>query len=130
MRNLALAAVALGLAACAPSANDNLATMVGAGNAAAIEAASACNFDTALTQAQREATSPRGETQLFSQFTQAAIYTETGQSAKAAAAVDMATNSATMNPDGASRDQMQQGANGVLKMVRDRRYEITGSPDC
>lgn len=130
MRTLALLALGLGLAACSSPQNDNLATMVGAGNAAAVQAAAACDFDEALTLAQRETGSSRAETRLFSQFTQAAIYTETGEADKAAAAVDLATSDAGMNPEGASRAEMQQGADALLQMVKGRRLESTGSPTC
>ncbi|MCA8883657.1 MAG: hypothetical protein KDA50_07915 [Rhodobacteraceae bacterium] len=130
MRMIALLAAALVLGGCATQKSKMVASMIGAGNAAALEAAAACNFDEALRLSQHEAGSERPEIQLFSQFTQAAIYSETGQAAKASAAVERAFTDPAMNPRDTSRQEMQDGANAVQDMIRGRREETTGSPDC
>lgn len=130
MRKIALLAAALVLGACATQKSKALASMIGAGNAAALDAAAACDFDEALRLSKHEENSSRPEIQLFSQFMQAAIYGETGQSTKAAAAVDKAFTDPAMNPKDTTRQEMQDGADAVGEMIRGRRNETTGSPDC
>lgn len=130
MRYLIPFACVAALSACASSSPSSFASMVGAGNTAALDAAVACNMDEALQLAKREANSSRPEVQLVSQFSQAAIYTDLGQTEQAAAAVDLATSDKGMNPNGASRSDMQQGADALLQAIQGRRTEATGSPSC
>ncbi len=132
MRRLAaLAAPALLSAAlAAPAAAQDLATMAGETNMAALNAAASCQIDEAMALAGKAAKSKKPGERLFAEFIEAALLTETGKPEDAAAIVDQVTADKALNPDKASREQMQQGADALLQTIQTMRQATTGKPDC
>ncbi len=124
--------LALLLVACGASTERfTLGAMAGPGNVEAVDAAVDCRFDDALRLAQAEARAETPTYQLFSRYVQAAVYTELGEPARAAAMIDEATADPRMNPDGASsREDMQDAADAVLEAIRRQRAETTGRRLC
>ena len=132
MRRLAaLVAPALVSAAlAAPAAAQDLAAMAGETNMAALNAAASCQIDEAMALAGKAAKSKKPGERLFAEFTQAALLTETGKPKDAAAIVDQVTADKALNPDKASREQMQQGADALLQTIKAMRQAGTGKPGC
>ena len=127
----ALTAAALTLAACAGGPSEpTLTGLAGPGNTAALQAAVACRTDDALALAKGAANTDSPQEELFSQFLQAALYTETGRETEAAQAIQTATDDPAMNPDGRSAEAMAEGATALLATIRQQRAAATGSPDC
>ncbi|MBL9060107.1 MAG: hypothetical protein JNK88_08810 [Mangrovicoccus sp.] len=132
MRRLAaLAAPALVSAALAvPAAAQDLATMAGETNMSALNAAASCQIDDAMALAGKAAKSKKPGERLFAEFIEAALLTETGKPKDAAAVVDAVTADKALNPDKASREQMQQGADALLQTIQSRRQATTGKATC
>jgi hypothetical protein len=133
MRVLAALAVTAVLAACAggtepPSAR--LASIAGPANAAALQAASACNNDDALALARGAAQDAPADERLFSQFIQASLLREMGDTDAAEAAIDTAAQDPAMNPEGRSRAEIAQGEAAVSQMIAQQRIATTGSAGC
>lgn len=133
-----LAAAAIALSACAPGggggggggAGAEIVRIAGPGNAAALEAAARCNNDAALDIARGAAEGASPDRQLFSQFIQAALLREMGDTGGAAAAIDRAAASPAMNPEGRSRAEIAQGEAAVSQMIARQRLASTGSAGC
>lgn len=128
-RPAALLAAAL-LPGVLPAAAQDLAQLAGKTNMAALDAAAACKAGDALALAQKAADSKLPGERLFAEFTQAALYTEAGKTGEAAQIVDAVTKDKALNPDGASRAQMQQGADALLQTIQTMRQATTGKPSC
>jgi len=128
----ALAATAL-LAACAGGPepqSSRLTQIAGPANAAALEAAAACNNDEALALARGAAEDAPADERLFSQFIQAALLREMGDEPGAAAAIDTAAQDPEMNPEGRTREQIAQGETAIAQMLARQRTAATGSATC
>ncbi|MCA8878906.1 MAG: hypothetical protein KDA73_02900 [Rhodobacteraceae bacterium] len=117
-------------AAPAQSQEQAFAKLAGKTNMAAIQAAASCRTDEAMALAQKAAKSRQPGERLFAEFAQAAVYTEAGQSRQADAILDAVTRDKTLNPDGASRAQMQQGADALLETIRGLRQSTIGRRRC
>ena len=134
MRALAALAITVLLAACAggpePQQSSRLTQIAGPANAAALEAAAACNNDDALALARGAAEDAPPDERLFSQFIQATLLREMGDEAGAAAAIDAAAQAPEMNPEGHPRAQIAQGETAVAQMLAQQRTAATGSPTC